>query len=91
MNRSQDQRFLSQFSANKITKFTSFSKYPLCYKDVSFWLPEMPNDNYKNENPLPTDKNIDEVLKFHPNEVYEVIYSFINYDVDTNLHQLFTL
>jgi phenylalanyl-tRNA synthetase alpha chain len=36
---SQDQRFLSQFTANSpITRFAPFSKHPACYKDVSFWL-----------------------------------------------------
>lgn len=36
---SQDERFLSQFSAEKpISRFVPFSKYPACYKDISFWL-----------------------------------------------------
>lgn len=38
---SEDIRFHSQFSGKnegKIVKFTPYSKYPLCYKDVSFWL-----------------------------------------------------
>ena len=39
---SQDQRFLSQFQAGKITKFVSFSKFPPVFKDVSFWLPAPP-------------------------------------------------
>ena len=34
-----DQRFHSQFTKGKVTKFVPYSKYPLCYKDVSFWLP----------------------------------------------------
>ena len=45
-----DTRFSSQFQAGKITKFSSYSKYPLCYKDVSFWLPSSglhPNDVYE--------------------------------------------
>lgn len=38
---SQDPRFLSQFSAEKgLSKFVPFSKYPVCYKDISFWVPE---------------------------------------------------
>lgn len=37
---SQDQRFLSQFTAGEINTFKSYSKYPACYKDVSFWLPQ---------------------------------------------------
>ncbi|EFQ99252.1 phenylalanyl-tRNA synthetase [Nannizzia gypsea CBS 118893] len=36
---SKDPRFLSQFQAGKITRFTPFSKHPACYKDVAFWLP----------------------------------------------------
>ena len=37
---STDPRFLSQFSENQITTFKPYSKYPSCFKDVSFWLPE---------------------------------------------------
>ncbi|KAJ3725945.1 phenylalanyl-tRNA synthetase [Lentinula raphanica] len=37
---STDARFLSQFEAGKITTFKPYSKYPSCYKDVSFWNPE---------------------------------------------------
>ncbi|KAH8708656.1 hypothetical protein GQ44DRAFT_743090 [Phaeosphaeriaceae sp. PMI808] len=36
---SKDMRFLSQFSETKsIERFVPFSKYPACFKDVSFWL-----------------------------------------------------
>ncbi|KAH9945926.1 phenylalanyl-tRNA synthetase [Epithele typhae] len=35
---SQDPRFTSQFTAGQITTFKPYSKYPACYKDVSFWL-----------------------------------------------------
>ena len=36
---SRDPRFLDQFSTmNDIKPFLPFSKYPACYKDVSFWL-----------------------------------------------------
>lgn len=36
---SRDPRFLSQFSSmDSISRFIPFSKYPACYKDVSFWL-----------------------------------------------------
>lgn len=42
---STDPRFLSQFSGSaaksrKIITFKPYSKYPSCYKDVSFWLPK---------------------------------------------------
>lgn len=36
---SSDERFLSQFEQGKITTFKAYSKYPPCFKDVSFWLP----------------------------------------------------
>lgn len=34
-----DQRFHSQFSHGQITTFKPYSRYPECYKDMSFWLP----------------------------------------------------
>lgn len=37
---SQDPRFLSQFEPGRISKFEPYSKYPACYKDISFWLPD---------------------------------------------------
>ncbi|CAK5277689.1 unnamed protein product [Mycena citricolor] len=36
---STDERFLGQFTANQITTFQPYSKYPACSKDVSFWVP----------------------------------------------------
>lgn len=42
---SNDKRFISQFEEGKITKFEPYSKYPPCYKDISFWVPENWNDN----------------------------------------------
>jgi phenylalanyl-tRNA synthetase alpha chain len=37
---SHDQRFLSQFDANKpIRRFQPFSKHPAAPRDVAFWLP----------------------------------------------------
>jgi phenylalanyl-tRNA synthetase alpha chain len=35
---SQDDRFWNQFAQGEITTFTPYSKYPPCYKDVSFWI-----------------------------------------------------
>lgn len=40
---SQDERFLNQFKGvsdnlDSLRRFTPFSKYPACYKDISFWL-----------------------------------------------------
>ncbi|KAJ1492550.1 hypothetical protein T484DRAFT_1601266, partial [Baffinella frigidus] len=37
---SEDKRFLKQFKDGQITKFQPYSKYPPCYKDIAFWLPE---------------------------------------------------
>ena len=44
---SKDPRFINQFKAGEITKFKSYSKYPVCYKDIAFWLadPEEFNEN----------------------------------------------
>ena len=36
---SEDTRFLSQFKQGEITTFKPYSKYPACFKDISFWLP----------------------------------------------------
>eukprot|EP01126_Amoeba_proteus_P048035 TRINITY_DN5531_c0_g1_i2.p1 TRINITY_DN5531_c0_g1~~TRINITY_DN5531_c0_g1_i2.p1 ORF type:complete len:351 (-),score=59.88 TRINITY_DN5531_c0_g1_i2:242-1294(-) len=37
---SQDLRFHKQFQEGKVSKFIPYSKYPPCYKDVAFWIPE---------------------------------------------------
>lgn len=36
---STDPRFLDQFKEGQFTKFVPFSKFPVCYKDISFWCP----------------------------------------------------
>lgn len=54
---SDDERFTSQFKAGKVIKFVPYSKYPLCYKDISFWLPV--NESNK--------------IDMHVNDVYEII------------------
>ncbi|KAI8899947.1 phenylalanyl-tRNA synthetase mitochondrial precursor [Globomyces pollinis-pini] len=46
---STDPRFLSQFKSGKITKFVPFSKYPVCYKDISFWYPTTFHENDMSE------------------------------------------
>lgn len=38
---SNSPQFLNQFSAKKITKFKAFSKYEICYKDISFYINDM--------------------------------------------------
>ncbi|XP_010914393.1 phenylalanine--tRNA ligase, chloroplastic/mitochondrial [Elaeis guineensis] len=43
---STDQRFTSQFSEGKLgIKFQPFSKYPPCYKDMSFWISDSFTEN----------------------------------------------
>ncbi|KAL2913010.1 phenylalanyl-tRNA synthetase alpha subunit, mitochondrial [Polyrhizophydium stewartii] len=42
---STDERFTSQFRAGSISSFVPFSKYPPCYKDISFWTPPTFHDN----------------------------------------------
>lgn len=44
-----DPRFYSQFKSGQITKFKPYSKYPACYKDIAFWIPEdyVENDFYE--------------------------------------------
>lgn len=37
---SLDPRFSEQFRAGTISTFVPYSKYPHCWKDVSFWLPK---------------------------------------------------
>ena len=44
----EDQRFLSQFESREVKKFEQYSKYPVCFKDIAFWISEEynPNDFY---------------------------------------------
>lgn len=56
---SKDERFISQFKDGSITKFQPYSKFPLCYKDVSFWLPKVEEGSGETE--------------VHVNDIYEVI------------------
>ena len=45
---SADPRFISQFAgARQGTKFVPYSKYPACYKDITFWLP--PSSYHEND------------------------------------------
>eukprot|EP00028_Trichosphaerium_sp_Am-I-7-wt_P015722 CAMPEP_0168512808 /NCGR_PEP_ID=MMETSP0405-20121227/3042_1 /TAXON_ID=498012 /ORGANISM="Trichosphaerium sp, Strain Am-I-7 wt" /LENGTH=212 /DNA_ID=CAMNT_0008531429 /DNA_START=29 /DNA_END=667 /DNA_ORIENTATION=- len=55
---SDDERFKKQFKSGKIVKFKPYSKYPACYKDITFWLPDRPY----HEN---------EFYTYHENEFYE--------------------
>lgn len=44
---SQDERFLQQFreSERGLVTFKPYSKYPPCYKDISFWMPDTFHEN----------------------------------------------
>jgi phenylalanyl-tRNA synthetase alpha chain len=41
----KDKRFLNQFKDGQITAFKPYSKYPPCYKDVSFYIDDKFNEN----------------------------------------------
>jgi phenylalanyl-tRNA synthetase alpha chain len=42
---SEDARFLDQFASGRPVKFKPYSKFPPCYKDVTFWIPESFHEN----------------------------------------------
>lgn len=55
----EDQRFLKQFKAGDLkARFKSFSKFPPCFKDVSFWT----NDQF-------TENNLCEIVRGIAGEV----------------------
>lgn len=63
---STDVRFLSQFSSDKpIRRFVPFSKYPACYKDVSFWL--------RNSSSSAGGGLKSNAQDFHENDIMEVV------------------
>ncbi|KAI1745434.1 phenylalanyl-tRNA synthetase mitochondrial precursor [Xylaria scruposa] len=68
---SQDDRFLSQFKGvsdnlDSLRRFAPFSKYPGCYKDVSFWLKSTSAAGGN------TKANVHD---FHENDVMEIVRS----------------
>jgi phenylalanyl-tRNA synthetase alpha chain len=64
---SNDKRFLSQFKSGQITQFQPYSKYPPCYKDMSFWLP--PNTTDLNSSGAAGGKG----RVFHENDYCEIV------------------
>lgn len=68
---STDPRFTNQFSSGQITKFKTFSKYEMCYKDISFFINEQFSYNdlcsiardEDNDNIIESIKLIDEFKK----------------------------
>lgn len=67
---STDERFLSQFRGcgDEIRRFVPYSKYPLCYKDVSFWLPEPAEAFHRN--------NVFEVIRSVAGDLVERVRLF---------------
>jgi phenylalanyl-tRNA synthetase beta subunit len=59
---SSDARFLNQFKSGEITKFQPYSKYPPCYKDMSFWVPPVSEDNAGGKGKV-----------FHENDYCEIV------------------
>ncbi|KAF2446823.1 phenylalanyl-tRNA synthetase mitochondrial precursor [Karstenula rhodostoma CBS 690.94] len=71
---SSDARFLSQFSAAAPpTRFVPFSKYPACFKDVSFWLRGTSSSAAGGASPTPTAGAAGAAgAGFHENDVMEI-------------------
>ena len=61
---SQDHRFLQQFAQGTVSLFQPFSKYPECYKDVSFWL---------NDNQVSSTGGEGQAANFHENDLMELL------------------
>lgn len=58
---SHDQRFLGQFKAGQINKFKPYSKYEVCYKDVSFFVSE--NFSYNDLCTIARDEDRDNAIE----------------------------
>ena len=85
---SEDERFLSQFEAGKVSRFEPFSKYPACYKDIAFWIDASPSNASPIHASNPTDSAIaaaaggnatkaspteTQPAAFHENDVMEIV------------------
>lgn len=71
---STDPRFLGQFAGvsdhpDRLRRFVPFSRYPACYKDVSFWLPSPSPSPQQDATSTTTTTTV------HNNDVMEVIRS----------------
>lgn len=67
---SRDERFLSQFAGvqddlSRLRPFVPFSKYPACYKDVSFWL--------RSTSAAGGNTGVANFVDFHENDLMEVV------------------
>lgn len=80
---SNDHRFLNQFKTGQITKFKPYSKFEVCYKDISFYLSHEFSYNdlctiARDEDPHNLIENITLIDEFHKNgkisRCYRVTY-----------------
>jgi phenylalanyl-tRNA synthetase alpha chain len=71
---SEDGRFTQQFHAAKNNiKFQPFSKFPPCYKDISFWLPQAVTTQSNNNNDKNDTCSSSSQISFHPNDLASLI------------------
>ncbi|GJD09652.1 Phenylalanine--tRNA ligase, chloroplastic/mitochondrial [Galdieria sulphuraria] len=86
---SKDERFLQQFRDGTITKFKPYSKYPSCYKDVTFWLSDKFHENafYELVRSIAGD-TVEEVTlldEFHRNNKTSHCYRIVYRSMDRSL------
>eukprot|EP01083_Nonionella_stella_P271199 918883_1 len=68
---SDDQKFHSQFESGEIVTFQPYSKYPPCFKDISFWT-DNGDDSKENDSDSDVDKSMS-APAFHPNDLNEIV------------------
>ena len=86
---SQDPRFTSQFSRALDQKqqrmlFKPFSKYPVCYKDISYWCPENYHENDLHEIVRSTAGDIVEDVRLV--RLSQLSKSYLTEEIDTFVH-----
>ncbi|WWC68586.1 phenylalanine-tRNA ligase [Kwoniella pini CBS 10737] len=71
-----DSRFLSQFKQGEITTFQPYSKFPPCYKDMSFWLPQTDENRHESTSSSAGGKTLNPMTsqkQFHENDYCEIV------------------
>lgn len=66
---SSDRRFRDQFRAGQFSQFVPFSRHPVCYKDVAFWLPRAVADGGQGG-------------EFHENDIMEIVRDVAGTEVE---------